>query len=74
MMYAELDRKIINMLAAHGPLKFSQLDLNLQHEAQAVTPYGKEPFRTLDRRLQALRKAGLIRFVGGFGWKVVGDE
>ena len=71
MNYAELDSKIVSTLAEYGPLVFGQLDTVLQREVLAVTPAGKEPFRTLDRRLQSLRKAGKIRFVGGFGWRVV---
>lgn len=71
MSYAELDGKIIDTLTQYGPLVFSKLDTVLQREVLAVTPAGKEPFRTLDRRLQSLRKAGKIRFVSGFGWRVV---
>lgn len=71
MNYEKLDNKIIDTLTQYGPLVFAQLDTALQRETLAATPAGKEPFRTLDRRLQSLRKAGKIRFVSGFGWRVV---
>ncbi|WP_137917119.1 hypothetical protein [Hydrogenophaga sp. 2FB] len=50
------------------PRNFTQLQTKIIMDAAA--PLGAEGFRVLDRRLQAMRKTGKIRFQGGM-WHYV---
>ncbi|MBU9293054.1 hypothetical protein KTD18_16015 [Burkholderia multivorans] len=72
--YETLDAMLLSVLA-DGPSQF----IDLQNGAlwaecrrlESVT--GSDDFRILDRRLQALRRAGKIRFSGakrGEGWQL----
>jgi hypothetical protein len=62
--YENLDKAIMNKMGGH-PQMFVAInvrDVREECERIASTEPGKtEPFRILDRRLQALRKAGKIR-------------
>lgn len=62
--YENLDKAIMNKMGGH-PQMFGAInvrDVREECESIASTEPGKaEPFRILDRRLQALRKAGKIR-------------
>jgi len=76
--YAKLDELIRKTLAL-GPWQFVELRSGeLWAECvrlESVT--GRDDFRILDGRLQALRRAGKIRFTGarvGEGWALTGDQ
>ncbi len=61
--YELLDSKIMNKIGGH-PVPFSSLyvrDVVEECKKIAAEENKPEPFRILDRRLQALRKAGEIR-------------
>lgn len=62
--YSKLDKFIIDEIG-NSPVPFSLLfirDSDIANECEQIArKEGKEPFRVLDRRLQALRKAGNIR-------------
>lgn len=67
--YELLDSKIMNKIGGH-PVPFSSLyvrDVVEECKKIAVEENKPEPFRILDRRLQALRKAGKIRSTSK-GW------
>jgi hypothetical protein len=59
--YTALDAAILEHLRSRSPVHpmYARACEELARLASA-----SEPFRTIDRRLQALRKAGRIRFVG----------
>lgn len=69
--YAKLDRAILNKIGG-CPVAFSGLfhsDVEEECSRIAMDEHNKvEPFRILDRRLQALRKSGVIRYVTSKGW------
>ncbi|WP_243211065.1 hypothetical protein JQ760_028505 (plasmid) [Klebsiella pneumoniae] len=62
--YLELDKRIMDKIG-DNPVPFAFLfvrDSDIANECEKIArEEGKEPFRVLDRRLQALRKAGSIR-------------
>lgn len=62
--YSKLDKFIIDEIG-NSPVPFSLLfirDSDIANECEKIAhAEGKEPYRVLDRRLQALRKAGSIR-------------
>ncbi|EOG9328785.1 TPA: hypothetical protein MIC13_22515 [Klebsiella pneumoniae] len=61
--YNELDSKILTKISGY-PTPFSSLyvkDVAEECIRLATEENKPEPFRILDRRLQALRKAGVIR-------------
>lgn len=67
--YDELDRLIIERLTI-GRVDFKQMwtgerTMECQRIADAT---GHEPYRILDKRLQALRKRGVIEYSRGGGW------
>ncbi|HAT7495371.1 TPA: hypothetical protein ACGASP_003101 [Raoultella ornithinolytica] len=67
--YELLDSKIMNKIGGH-PAPFSSLyvrDVAEECKKIAAEENKPEPFRVLDRRLQALRKAGKIRSTSK-GW------
>jgi hypothetical protein len=79
--YAALDEAIITRLSKErDPLKLTQLNTgHVRHEAERLAEAtGREAFRVLDGRLQALRQAKRIRFstfwVGNSGWVIVHQE
>ena len=69
--YAVLDSAIMKILGKE-PVPFSLImlpDVAGEWSRLADEERNKPmPFRILDRRLQALRKAGKIQFVTGKGW------
>lgn len=76
--YDKLDQLIIERLRTNGfALPFSHIDTRSVHEeaARLEKETGSDSFRIVDRRLQALRKAGKIRHAraseGGPGWVIV---
>ncbi|MDU2771968.1 MAG: hypothetical protein E7C23_04525 [Klebsiella grimontii] len=69
--YANLDNAIMSKLS-ETPSPFNRLfvgDVGAEC-CEIVQEEGgkKEPFRILDRRLQTLRKLGVISYVTGKGW------
>ena len=61
--YDQLDDLVLHAIT-HVPRRFCELFIgSITEECQrlALLEKGKEPFRILDRRLQALRKAGKIK-------------
>lgn len=78
--YGALDTAILSALS-DGPLHFTHLIANRQVSKEAdnattpTRPRGsssmsgpREPHRTLDRRLQAMRRVGKIQFDSKKGW------
>jgi hypothetical protein len=69
--YSTLDELILKRITACAvPTKFVSIyggELKSECERLQSKHKNVEPFRFCDRRLQALRKAGLIRFTRG-GW------
>ena len=66
--YEALDAAIIDILKNYEKATFCEFQHCLRNEIAAATEPGKEEFRTLDRRLQALRKQGLINYKKG--WRI----
>lgn len=75
--YQELDQRIINAIqTGHSPLYFWHV---AEESGRLAAATGREDFRIVDARLQALRKANKIRFVTKSkvrpgekdGWQVV---
>lgn len=70
--YTKLDQLILAGLAK-GPRPFSSLNAEDIEDETRVLVAGSDvdAFRVLDRRLQALRKAGKIEFIDARnGWKL----
>lgn len=70
--YAELDKLILSSVN-YKPKSFSDIYFgsergtpDISKVCQSMTVGKDEPARVLDRRLQALRKRGLIQFVKGW--------
>lgn len=64
--YDGLDEKIIETINAIEPAQFYELMQYLHPLIGFHSESGGEVFRTLDRRLQVLRKKGLIVFMKGW--------
>lgn len=68
--YAKLDSYILNKIGGQ-PAPFSKIFIRDVHTecCEIAKSEGKgDPYRILDRRLQALRKVGVIRNITGKGW------
>jgi hypothetical protein len=68
--YEKLDRLIMNKIGGH-PTPFHQIfvrDVEEESKRIAEEDGSGYPFRFVDRRLQSLRKKGVIRSVTGKGW------
>ncbi|HHH3471099.1 TPA: hypothetical protein ACPZCX_000221 [Citrobacter freundii] len=68
--YEKLDRLIMNKIGGH-PTPFHQIfvrDVEEESKRIAEEDGSGHPFRFVDRRLQSLRKKGVIRNVTGKGW------
>lgn len=66
--YDKLDQLILDKIGGH-PAPFMNIYVRDVHEeCEALSTKKYEGFRVLDRRLQALKKAGLIRCLRGKGW------
>lgn len=78
--YAELDELILEKITVDTPTPFYKIHLSggvgseifLTCERMSTT--GTDGFRVLDRRLQALRKAGKIKSIPGKGWVKIEEE
>jgi hypothetical protein len=73
--YEKLDQMILQSTGTN-PKSFSDIYFGAERgspgvniECQSIASSGEEPARILDRRLQALRKKGLIIFLKG--WRKV---
>lgn len=70
MKYEKLDQMILNKIGGQ-PVPFREIyvrDVIEESERLARDENKPEPFRILDRRLQALRKKGIIKSITGKGW------
>lgn len=68
--YKELDRLILNKIGGH-PTPFNKIYVpDVRDESVRIAEEDGKlyPFRFVDRRLQAMRKSGIIRNVTGKGW------
>lgn len=80
--YATIDQQILDAVAEKQPASFTTLFAGLVRDQceQIASSEGRagrpsEPFRILDRRLQALRKAGKIAHTTKpEGWSLAGKE
>lgn len=57
--YTEFDRKMLALIAS-GKVTAAALTAALEADAKPLMSRPKEEFRVVDRRLQALRKKGVI--------------
>lgn len=72
--YAVLDDQIIKTIKA-GKSTFNEIVKSCEQYTREHVTTSAEDWRIIDRRLQALRKAGKITFFRGLGrWFAVGDE
>lgn len=67
--YSVLDAAIGAVLVTAEKPTFQTIYLQCETLAKNATAPGRSPQRTLDRRLQALRRAGKITFSQKTGWK-----
>lgn len=69
--YAALDAAILSAITTHEGASFAEMLAGCAgQEARKHETNGREAFRVLDARLQAMRKAGLIKsaHLSGFGF------
>lgn len=67
--YDELDVLILQQINCETPVSFHTIHFSeVYHCCENLAAPGGEGFRVLDRRLQALRKAGKIKSIPGKGW------
>lgn len=73
--YDKLDSRILDVISLRQGSPLYNRDVNAEAERLAALT-GREAFRVIDGRLQALRKAGKIRHLtkaesnGSAGWKL----
>lgn len=68
MKYEKLDQMILDQLNDR-PLPFRDIFTGvISEECEELAARNHEGFRVLDRRLQSLKKQGLIRPIRGKGW------
>lgn len=81
--YAELDELILGKINGETPTPFHKIHLyddtgltsSMASMCDSLSRTGTDGFRVLDRRLQALRKAGKIKSIPGKGWvKLIEDN
>lgn len=82
--YAELDKLILDKIDNDTPTPFceihfyergrSDFNSNVFTMCEGFATKTGEGFRVLDRRLQALRKAGKIKSIPGKGWVKLIEE
>lgn len=60
--YTQFDQKLLACIASGNPTAAS-LSIKLKLDAQPMMSAHGEEFRVVDRRLQALRKKGVIHWV-----------
>lgn len=69
--YAEVDERIVKLIS-EGWNEFQHLTCFVDLMALCTPLAGEQPYwRVIDRRLQALRKAGKIKYLGNRKWGVV---
>ncbi len=67
--YDTIDQLIIKRLTGEAGMQFTRLYArDVRDEAGRLTPWNGDAFRVLDRRLQALRKRGVIAYNSKTGW------
>lgn len=68
--YQQLDERVLNCIVCDAPVTFAEIHFSdgIHAECERFATKTGEGFRVLDRRLQALRKAGKIRAIPGKGW------
>lgn len=66
--YENLDRMILNKIGGHPAPFMDIFSRDVFNECEKLSNKTHEGFRVLDRRLQALKKKGLIRCIRGKGW------
>lgn len=75
--YAEFDAKLLERIRTRAA-NFTQLSTYMNADAQAIVSTsgdGKgDAFRVTDRRLQALRRRGLIKYSGKTGWSAAAQK
>jgi hypothetical protein len=69
--YAAVDAAILQRIGTEGCTPFPYIDAREVRDAIRAMGIVQDQFRVTDRRLQALRKAGVIEFVRGPcpGWR-----
>lgn len=70
--YAEFDASLISHIRS-GKTEAMALEIHLREQAKAIDP-GPNWWRVIDRRLQALRKRGLIEYTRKTGWRAKAQE
>ena len=70
--YRELDEAIMNRLSERSVCTFSVIANDEVCAVAGATKATKYPAHIIDRRLQALKKKGLIVRVPGSGWALPG--
>ena len=65
--YTAFDAKLLARIK-ESPATFSSLSTHMDAEAQEIATYKYDAFRVTDRRLQAMRKRGLIEYSAKTGW------
>lgn len=69
MKYEKLDQLILNQLGSKPKPFYDIFTGNVLKESEELSVHKNEGFRVLDRRLQALRKKGLIANISSSkGW------
>jgi hypothetical protein len=73
--YSELDIAILAAIG-EGCTAFWHIQYRVRLKAEKVTPKDRftgeiRPWRIVDRRLQTLRKSGVITYLRGSGWSLV---
>lgn len=80
--YAELDKLILSKINGETPTPFHKIHLyddagltsSMASMCDSLSTTGTDGYRVLDRRLQALRKAGKIKSIPGKGWVKLIEE
>lgn len=75
--YKNFDAKLLERIQRKAA-NFTQLSTYMNADAEAIVRAqggnDRDAFRVTDRRLQALRKRGLIKYAGKSGWSVASKE
>lgn len=75
--YKSFDAKLMERIQRKAA-NFTQLSTYMNADAEAIVRAqggnDRDAFRVTDRRLQALRKRGLIKYSGKVGWSAVAQE
>lgn len=71
--YSEFDEKLLARIKRAGAT-FAALDAHMSSDAARLTKAGGDAFRVTDRRLQALRRRGLIEYSAKTGWSAAAQK